>query len=44
VAILLLALPGNDPRMGSHVGDAVGVAGDERAAVRARGDACCRSI
>jgi hypothetical protein len=44
VAILLLALPGTDPRMGSHVGDAVGVAGDERAAVRARGDACCRSI
>src|SRR5690349_14037544 len=31
VQILLLALPRNDPRIGSHVGDAIGVADDERA-------------
>src|SRR5258706_7579380 len=31
IQILLLALPGNDPRIGSHVGNAVAVAGDERA-------------
>src|SRR6266404_2007558 len=29
--ILLLTLPGNDPGIGSHVGDAVAVAGDELA-------------
>src|SRR5260370_21066910 len=31
VQILLLALPGNDPRIGNHVGDSVVVAGDGRA-------------
>src|SRR5258708_29181467 len=31
IQILVLALPGNDPRIGSHVGNAVAVAGDERA-------------
>src|SRR5260221_3743242 len=31
VQILLLALPGNDPGIGSHVGNAVVVAGYERA-------------
>src|SRR5258708_31298975 len=31
VQILLLTLPGNDPGIGSHVGDAVAAAGDERA-------------
>src|SRR5207302_8265613 len=30
VQILLLTLPGNDPGIGSHVSDAVAVAGDER--------------
>src|SRR5260370_37423548 len=31
VQILLLTLPGNDPGIRSHVGDAVAVAGNERA-------------
>src|SRR5580704_3114670 len=31
VQLLLLTLPGNDPGIGSHVGDAVPVTGDERA-------------
>src|SRR5580693_9799121 len=31
VQVLLLTLPGNDPGIGSHVSDAVAVAGDERA-------------
>src|ERR1700746_729185 len=31
VQILLLTLPGNDPGIGSHVGDAIAVASDERA-------------